>query len=290
MKNLFRLSSILFVALLPAVLLAQTKEHQAEVAQGWVNQHNDKLKDNIKAYVKHINGKKKGFHLASLHKKLVPMKHVGLSVGPKNGVELAKKSVDGEEVPMVALYESKAQDNTFLIADYADELDDRHSSSDIYIKLGLRFFPLFHADGYRGCARILTLGKGSPIFFEVNHFGGGSRVDRTYYILDPKTVKNMASDMAEHPEQVKPEDYIQEVLKLSVWLDGFTLYKDLDKDGRLGIVNCSKDYTPDDLRSKLKEKYGMTDNDFDGAFRKKLTFYSWNDKKTQFEDMGEYYY
>ena len=290
MKNLFRLISILCLLILPAAVFAQTKEHQAEVAQEWVNQHNDKLKDNIKAYVKHINGKKKGFILSSLHKKLVPMKHIGLAVGPKNGVELSKKSVDGEEVPMVALYEAKAQDNTFLIADYADELDARHSSSDIYIKLGLRFFPLFHADGFRGCARIVSLGQGSPIFFEINHFGGGSRVDRTYYILEPKKVKGMAYDMAEHPEEVKPEDYIQEVLKLSVWLDGFTLYKDLDKDGKIGIVNCSKDFTPDELKTKLKEKYRMTDNDFDGAFRKKLTFYRWDDKKVRFENQGEYYY
>lgn len=290
MKKSFWLLSFLCASILPVVVVAQTKEHQAEVAQGWVNQHNDKLKDPIKGYVKHISGKKRAFLIASQHKKLVPMKRLGLRAASKNNIVLSKTSVDGGDVPLVALYESKGQDNTFLIADYADELDDRHSTSDIYIKLGLRFFPLFHGDGYRGCARLLTLGKDSPLFFEVNAFGGGSRVDRTYYILDPKTVKGMASDMAEHPEEVKPEDYIQEVLKLSVWLDGFTLYKDLDKDGKLGIVNCSKDFTPDDLKAKLKEKYNMTDNDFDGPFRKTLTFYHWNDKKTQFENLGEYYY
>src|SRR5579859_7037013 len=136
MKKLCRLLAILCVSILPAAAVAQTKEHQAEVAQGWVNMHNEKLKDNVKAYVKHINGKKKGFMIASLHKKLVRMKHIGLAAGPKNGVELSKKSVDGGDVPLVALYESKAENNTFLIADYADELDDRHSSSDIYIKLG----------------------------------------------------------------------------------------------------------------------------------------------------------
>ncbi len=290
MKKSFWLLSFLFASILPVAAGAQTKEHQDEVAQGWVNQHNDKLKDPIKAYVKHISAKKHALMIASLHKKLVPMKRLGLGAASKNNVPLSKTNVDGGDVPLVALYESKTSNNTFLVADYADELDDRHSTSDIYIKLGLRFFPLFHGEGYRGCARLLTLGKESPLFFEIDAFGGGSRVDRTYYILNPKTVKGMVSDMAEHPEEVKPEDYIQKVLEVSVWLDGFTLYKDLDKDGKLGIVNCSKVFTPGELRTKLKEKYHMTDNNFDGAFRKTLTFYHWNDKKTQFENLGEYFY
>ena len=33
-----------------------------------MNQHNDKLKDPVKAYVKGIKGKKHGFKIASLHK------------------------------------------------------------------------------------------------------------------------------------------------------------------------------------------------------------------------------
>jgi hypothetical protein len=89
---------------------------------------------------------------------------------------------------------------------------------------------------------------------------------------------------------INPESYIVKVLDLEIWLEGFTLYKDADKDGILEIVNSSDALCPDELKIKLKEKYKLVDNDFAGPFRKILSVYKWNDAKVKFENLGDYYY
>ena len=293
MKKTLLLLPLLALLAAPALLRSMTNEEnegRAEIEQGWVDRHNEKLLQPIKDSIKKIKAKKHSFLTGSRKRHMVPMKRIRLSAASKNGVPLDRPFPSATPVPLVALYQAKAGGFSFLIADYADDYDGLHSSSDIYIKIGLIYRHLFRGEGYRGCARILTLGKDSPLFFEMGAFGGGADCRKTIYTLDQTAVKNLSNDLYYHPESVKPEDYVKEVLEFDVWLEGFTFYKDVDSDGSMEIVNCTTSEYPSDLKTKLQGKYHQEDNEFGGPFRKIASFYKWDAAKLKFENIGDYYY
>jgi hypothetical protein len=302
MKKVITLLSLVLISLFPRFLSALTNEQQEgwrEINQRWVDLHNEALSDEVKADVKKIKAKKHAFVLSSVsHRHTIPMRRLRLRAASKAGIPFEVKSREGFTTPLVALYQAKIKfeevgDHAFLIADYADELDPLHSSSDVYMKIGLRYQKMFHGEGYKGCARVISLERSEktrPIFFEVGYFGGGSRVDRILYALNKDAVKNMPQDLYDHPEDVKPADYVQDELKFSIWLEGLTSYKELEKDGSAEIVNFTEVQYPESLKTKLKLKYGMEDNDFAGPFRRAVSIYHWNNEKLKFEDLGDYYY
>ena len=293
MKKTRLLLPLCALLIFPSWLRSMTNEDtegRAEIEQGWVNRHNEKLVQPIKDSIKKIKGKKHSFLIGSRKRHMVRMKAIRLSYASKNGIPMSRPFPSATPVPLAALYQSKAGGFSFLTADYADDYDALHSSSDIYIKIGLVYRHIFHGEGYRGCARILTLGKGSPLFFEMGVFGGGANCKKNIYTLDLTAVKNLSQDLYDHPESVVPEDYVKQVLEFNVWLEGFTFYKDVDKDGSMEIVNCTTTEYPGELKSKMQEKYHQVDNEFGGPFRKIASFYKWDTAKLKFENIGDYYY
>jgi len=128
------------------------------------------------------------------------------------------------------------------------------------------------------------------LVFEVGAFGGGASCQKRLYTLDLAAIKNLSQDLYEHPETVKSEDYVKEVLAFNVWLEGFTFYQDVDGDGSMEVVNCTSTGYPSDLKAKMQEKYHQEDNEFGGPFRKIASFYKWDGAKLKFENIGDYYY
>jgi hypothetical protein len=271
-------------------LTNEEREGRDEIEQGWVDRHNEKLLQPVKDAVKGIKARKHTYLIASRKKHTVRMKRIGLRNASKNKIPLDRPFPSATPVPLVALYQVKAGGLSFLIADYADDYDQLHSQSDIYVKIGLIYRPLFHGEGYRGCARILTLSKASPIFFEIGKFGGGTNCQKTIYTLNVDAVKIMPDDLYDHPENVTSDTYVTKVLEFDVWLEGFTYYKDVDKDGSLEILNCTRTSYPPDLKKKMQEKYHEVDNEFGGSFRKILSVYKWDTTKVKFTDIGDYFF
>jgi hypothetical protein len=288
MKKIVFFLAALAVILAPRAWSAMTKVAWEEMTKVWVAQHNSKLPPEVQRYMKAIKVGKSSFHHASLHRPKYPMRGMALSVAEKFGIPMEMHRENDTVTPLTALYNAKGAGASFLIADYTDEYDDDVSTSDIYIKIGLHYELLFHGQGYRECARLFKLGKTSPIFFEIGNYGGGSRCDKIFYILNQDAVKNMPNDVYEHHESVKPEDYIQQVLQLNNWIEGYTLYKDVDKDGMAEIVNGTEVEYPADLKAKLKSTFALDDNDMAGLNRKTAAIYKWNG--TKFDDMGDYFY
>ena len=279
--------------LLPGVPQALTDseiQDRKEIAQVWVDRNNAALTMDVQGFIKQVHAKKHHFFVPTWHKQTVHLRRLHLSMASQWGVPMESQSRDGAKIPLVALFLSQAGSEKFLTADYADDLDKLHCSSDIYLKVGLQYQHLLHGEGYPACARLITLGKNSPYFFEIGVFGGGTRVDKTLYRLDTDALKNKSDQLFDHPELIDVQKYIKEELKLNVWLEGFTLYKDLAKDGTLEIVNSTDVLYPDDLKARVKERYNLVDNDFNGAFRQNVSIYRWNDTKAKFEDLGDYYY
>jgi hypothetical protein len=275
---------------IPQALTDSEIQDRKEIAQVWVDRHNASLSNDVLGFLKQIHAKKHHFFVASWHKNKIPLKRLHASLASQFGIPLESKSRDGAKVPLVALYISQAGNERFLTADYADELDQLHSSSDIYIKIGLQYKHLLHGEGYPGSARLITLGKTSPFFFEVGVFGGGTRVDETIYRLDQDALKGKDDQLFDHPEQIDVQKYIKEELKLNIWLEGYTFYKDLTKDGNIELINSTDVLYPEDLKVRIKERYNMVDNDFGTAFRQTVSIYQWNNTKSKFDDLGEYYY
>lgn len=293
MKKVFILAVLFLLSNSPLALNALTNEQMEgtkEIAQGWVDRHNEKLAPAVKDLVKGLRAGKHALLLSSLHKRVVPMKRLRFGVASRNGIPLEVKSRDGSMAPLWSLYQAKTDGLSFLIADYYSEYDALDSSSDIYIKIGLVYKPLFHGQGYKGCARLLTLGKNSPLFFEIGTFGGGSNCNRVIYTLNQAAVKGMVDDLYSHPESMTSDAYVKEALELNVWREGFTLYKEVNHDGVFEIINTTQSVYPEDLKTKLKEKYEMVDNDFAGSFRETVSVYMWDNSKSQFQDLGDYYY
>ena len=79
-------------------------------------------------------------------------------------------------------------------------------------------------------------------------------------------------------------------MEWSGWLKGETSYRDVAQDGMIEVLNFSQATYPEELKAKLKEKYGFINTDYISSFRKALSVYQWNDKKKQFDDLGDYYY
>jgi len=286
-------ATLLSLSLVPGLLGAMTNEEtegRTEIEKGWVDRHNEKLLPEVRHAVKGLGGKKHSFFLSSRKKLAVRLRGVNLKYADKYGVPKEARFSKETMVPLASLYTAKSKGLTFLIADYADDWDPLHASSDIYLKIGFQYKPMFHGYGYRGCARILTLGKGSPLFFEMADYGGGANCQKTLYRLDEDTAKGMSDDLFDHPESVVPSDYVKKALVFNVWLEGFTLYKDVDKDGELEIVNCTQTEYPKELKLKVQDKYHQVDNEFGGPFRKVMTVFKWNKDKTKFEDIGDYYF
>lgn len=293
MKKIALVSILSLALLVPGGLRAISEsevQDRAEMAQVWVDRHNAKLDPSIPQYVKSIRVRPHVYFIASRHPNFIPLKRLRLSQAEGLGVPSAMTTKSGLEVPLVSLRSSQAGGETFLTADYADERDSRHSTSDIYIKIGLQFRPLFHGNGYRGCARIVGLGKDNPAFFEVDTYGGGSRCDRTLYRLDLDALKGKSDELYDHPELIDVQKYVKKELELDVWLEGYTLYRDLNHDGSIEVINCTDVLYPEDLKSKVEERYKMVDNDFAGPFRRTTSIYKWNIEKSKFEDLGDYYH
>jgi hypothetical protein len=294
MKNTILLSVLLGAVLAPLALQATHEERQGrlEISQGWVDRHNDKLEQVVKDAVKGLKVRSKVHHRASLKRPSARSKSLYLSIAKKHNIPASKKLASGSFVPLVALYQTEVHGQSFLTADYADEITDLHCSSDIYWKIGLRYYPLFEGTGYRGCARVFTMGSGQedPIFFEVATYQGGERVDKTIYTFNRPAVSLIPEHLFTNPEDVRPEKYVLTALEINVWLEGYTLYRDIDKDGFLEVVNTTQETTPRDLQEMLKKKYRLVDNDFDRAFRKVATFYKWDAKESKFHEIGDHYY
>ncbi|HEY5599052.1 MAG TPA: hypothetical protein VIK48_00060 [Candidatus Manganitrophaceae bacterium] len=293
MKKFFPFLPLFFLAFVPVALNALTNEERhgrEEINQLWVDRHNDKLSPVVKEAVKKFKAPKHSHMISSLRKSVIPMKRLKLSIAEKHGIPLSKPHPEKVTVPLAALYVGKAQDQSFLIADYADDLDPLHASSNIYWKVGLIYRPLFEGKGYRGCARVITLGKDSPLFFEIATYGGGVRCDKILYTFIPEKLRVIKDDLFDHPETVDVSTYIQEVLEFNVWLKGATLYKDVDKDGLQEVINSTEVMCPDELKSMLKKKYNLVENDFAGAFRQAVTFYKWDNTKLKFENLGVFFY
>lgn len=293
MKKIYILIALLSSSILPANLGAISENEnmdRKEMSQVWVDRHNSNLPSDLLGCVKSLHVKPHVYFIGSRHMRLVPMKRLRLGLAPRFGIPLSLKTHNGAVVPLVSLRYSKTDGESFLTSDYADELDVRHFCSDIYIKIGLEYHHLFHGEGYPGCARLITLGAGSPTFFEIGTYGGGSRCDKTIYRLDTDILKGKNDELYDHPELIDVQKYVKEELKINVWLEGFTAYKDVDHDGTFQIVNSTDGLYPADLKTKVQERYKLVDNDFAGPFRMITTVYKWDSTKSKFADLGDYYH
>ncbi|HTA76160.1 MAG TPA: hypothetical protein VK791_03265 [bacterium] len=292
---------ILTLVLAPGLAEAVSDEQRGyaeEIGQQWVIRHNDKLKDIVKKAAGLFSGKKKGLVNVSLHVPELKKKALKPEEAEDFGVPSQVVNNQGVTVGLMGLYRTAIKfepgaEHTFITAEYYDDLDPIHSSSDVYMKIGRKYFLFFHGEGYPHCAKILWLDntqKDSPVFFEISQFGGGSRVQKTLYTLDKNAVATIPQTLFDVPESIRKEDYIHEKLTWSSWLDGETSYVDVMKDGNIEILSLSESGYPAELNAKLQEKYGFVNTDYTEPFRRALSVYQWNDTKQTLDDLGDYYY
>jgi hypothetical protein len=282
------LLTLSFLVGLGAAWGAVTDVQREAVARVWVAQHNDKLDSDTQEYAKKINPNKPYFALASIHRKVVKMKALALTRAEALGVPTEVKHDNGDPTPLSALYEVKSSGQTLLIADYTDEYDALLSTTDIFIKIGLEFKPLFHGEGFPKSARLISIGKDAPRFFEVGTYDGGSQVVKTLYTFDEDALQKLPQDVYDDIRAVKTANYIKQQLQVTSTLEGYLLYKDVDKSGLLSVVNVTRVDLPDDLKAKLKSTYGQDENGQAGFTRKTLTVYKWDGDK--FTSLGDYFY
>ncbi len=285
MKKAFMFSPLCFLTAL--VWGALTPVQIREVTQEWVSQHNTKLTLKVEDFKLGFKAFHQGMALSSHGKPSFPMSRISTRGAESLGIPTEKDFSNGASVNLTALYRVSAGGASFLIADYTDEYDDVRSSSDIYLKIGLEYHLLFQGKGFRACARIIGLGKDSPVFLEVDEYGGGSQCVRTLYRLKTDAVKNMDQDIYDHVMDLDPNNYVEQALQLNVLLEGFTLYKDMDHDGSLEILNGTRADYPGELKMKLKSTYGLTDNDLGTLSLKTISAYKWDGSK--FIDLGDYF-
>jgi hypothetical protein len=282
------LLSLSFLAGLGAARGAVTDVQREAVARVWVSQHNEKLDPDFLGYAKKINSNKPYYALSSLHRKVVKMKPLLLSRAEALGVPSEAKHENGDPSSITGLYELKLLGQTLLVADYTDEYDALLSTTDIYMKIGLEFKPLFHGEGFPNSARVITLGKDAPFFIEVGTYDGGSQVVKTLYTFDEEALQKLPQDIYDDIRAVKTSNYVKQTLQVTSTLEGYLLYKDVDKSGLLSVVNVTRVDLPDDLKTKLKQTYGQDENGQAGFTRKTLTVYKWDGSK--FQSQGDYYY
>jgi hypothetical protein len=288
MKNPRILLTLLLACVLgPGALLALPELTREEISLEWVKLHNAKLKPEVMGFAKQF---KVGppLRINSLKRKGVSMKTLNRGLAEKFGIPTEMNHRNNTATPLTGLYSARFGTLTFVVADYTSEYDSTLSSSDIYMKVGLHYHHLFHGQGYPNCARLFTLGKNSPLFIEVNTYGGGNRCDRIIYTLNLDAVNGIPKDLFERAEKIEVKNYILDVLHLDVRLEGYTFYKDVDKDGAIEIANCTRVDCPHELAEHLKKTYKQDDLDLGGFTRKVLTFYKWKDNK--FENLGDYFY
>jgi hypothetical protein len=289
------------LALTPCVSRAvsdQEWQDAQEIGQQWVNQHNAKLTDLVKNTAKSVYSKRKNLLVPSLRPPELPKKALKLEDADFFGISSQTVAADGVTVDLMELYRTPIEfgsgdESIFITAEYYDELNPLHSSSDIYMKIGRKYFQFFHGQGYRKSAEILSLDQSdndSAIFFDIGYYGGGSQVRKTIYGLNKSAVDSIPQTLFDNPEKIRKEDYICEKLTWTVSLAGATIYRDISKDGMIEILNLSEENYPFDLKAKLHEKYGFINTDFVEPFRKTLSIYQWNDSKQKFDELGEYYY
>jgi hypothetical protein len=288
MKNLRILLILFLVGVLgPGVLLALPELTREEITLEWVKLHNAKLTPEVRDFAKKF---KVGptLRLNSYKRKGLAMKALNRGLAEKFGVPTEMNHRNNTATPLTGLYSARFGVLTFVVADYTSEYDSTLSSTDIYLKVGLHYHFLFHGQGYPKCARLFTLGKDSPLFFEVSTYGGGSRCDRVIYTLNQENVAGIEKDLFENAEKIEVKNYVTEVLQINERHEGFTYYKDVDGDGALEIANTTRVDCPHDLAEHLKKVYKQNDLDLGGFTRKVLTFYKWKDNK--FVNLGDYFY
>jgi hypothetical protein len=288
MKKLRILLTLVLVGVLgPTALQALPELTREEITLEWVKLHNAKLTPEVRGFAKQF---KVGpaLRLNSIKRKGLAMKSLGTGSAEKYGVPSDMSHRNNTATPLTSLYSARFGSLTFVVADYTSEYDSTLSSSDIYMKVGLHYHHLFHAQGYPGSARLFTLGKNSPLFFEVNTFGGGNRCDRVIYTLNQENVNGIEKDLFENAERIDVKNYVVEVLQLNERHEGYTFYKDVDKDGAIEIANSTRVDCPQELADHLKKVYKQNDLDLGGFTRKVLTFYKWKDNK--FVNLGDYFY
>lgn len=289
------------LALTPCVSRAITDDEwreSQEIGQQWVNQHNAKLSDLVKTTAQSVYSKRKKLLVPSLRPPELAKKSLKLEDAESFGIPSQAVAYDGVTVGLMELHRTlidftPGDESVFITAEYYDELNPIHSSSDIYMKIGRKYFKFFHGEGYRKSAEILSLDQtdnDSAVFFDIGQYGGGSQVRKTIYGLNQGAVASISQTLFDNPEKIRKEDYICEKLTWSVSLAGATIYRDISNDGMIEILNLSEESYPTDLKAKLHEKYGFINTDFIEPFRKTLTIYQWNDPKQQFDELGEYYY
>ena len=290
----------LALVLTPCLAVAVSDQqwgYAKEISQRWVDQHNEKLTDVVKKAAQKFGTRKHNLVQPSLKVPELAKKSIGRKLAADFGIS-DQVVTAGVTVGLMKLYRTHITfepggEHTFLTAEYFDDLDPIHSSSDIYMDIGHHYFKLFHGEGFVNCARILYLNhtdEDSAVFFEVNLYGGGSQVRKILYGLDKAAIADIPQMLFDSPEKIKVDDYLQEKLSWSVWLDGETTYQDLSKDGTIEILNLSQGPYPEQLKAKLKEKYDFVNTDYTTPFRKMLTVYQWNEQKQGFDTLGEYYY
>lgn len=299
--NKFAAFLTMVLALMPCVSGAvsdQEWQDAQEIGQQWVNQHNAKLSDLVKITAQSVYSKRKNLLVPSLRPPELPKKALNLGEADAFGIPAETIAADGVTVDLMELHRTlvdftSGDESVFITAEYYDELNPLHSSSDIYMKIGQKYFQFFHGQGYRKSAEILSLDQSdndSAVFFDIGYYGGGSQVRKTIYGLDKGAVASIPQTLFDNPEKIRKEDYIREKLTWTVSLAGATIYRDISNDGMIEILNLSEEDYPIDLKAKLHEKYGFINTDFVEPFRKTLTIYQWNDPKQQFDELGEYYY
>ncbi|HXL72921.1 MAG TPA: hypothetical protein VN963_04780 [bacterium] len=289
------------LALTPCVSRAvvdQEWEDAQEIGQQWVNQHNAKLSDLVKTTAQSVYSKRKNLLVPSLRPPELAKKSLKPEDAESFGIPSQAVAYDGVTVDLMELHRTlvdftPGDESVFITAEYYDELNPIHSSSDIYMKIGQKYFKFFHGEGYRKSAEILSLDQtdnDSVVFFDIGQYGGGSQVRKTIYGLNQGAVASISQTLFDNPEKIRKEDYVCEKLTWTVSLAGATIYRDISGDGMIEILNLSEESYPADLRAKLHDKYGFVNTDFVEPFRKTLTIYQWDDPKQQFDELGEYYY
>jgi hypothetical protein len=289
------------LVLTPCVSRAITDDEwneSQEIGQQWVNQHNAKLSDLVKTTAQSVYSKRRKLLVPSLRPPELAKKSLKLEDAESFGIPSQAVAYDGATVGLMELHRTlidftPGDESVFITAEYYDELNPIHSSSDIYMKIGRKYFKFFHGEGYRKSAEILSLDQTdneSAVFFDIGQYGGGSQVRKTIYGLNQGAVASISQTLFDNPEKIRKEDYICEKLTWFVSLAGATIYRDISNDGKIEILNLSEESYPVDLKTKLHEKYGFINTDFVEPFRKTLTIYQWNDPKQQFDELGEYYY
>lgn len=283
MKSLFLAVTILAFFISFSQSFGETDAEKILVIENnWVQQHDCKIPEGLRSEIKRL--------LTTGNPSSAPEAYPSEKVPITDALKFGIPTNENKVCKLEELRKADIDGSVFLIADYRshkiDPQDDEHISS-VYIKFEDNQKLLFRENR----CRLVSLGKNSPVFLEVENYCADGYGTALYSFKKGSLKKPPVFDKKAKGEILKAGYYLEKVLGFYIWQEGQFQYFKMDKDDNLEVVVKSTAEIPGELISIISKKlnwtYAEVSGDLTGPWGNVVSVYKWNGEK--FENLADYY-